>query len=129
MLTLPRRCHCHVPLAAYLTPVITAYLAAFQSGFDAGIADGSVRVSFMQSDGGLTGAQRSPTPLPHVRSTNGAAAAAAAAAAPSAAPAPALAAALERTSCSSERRGKGRSVGAVCVQKSARGQEPSFLGN
>ena len=38
---------------AYLTPHIQRYLAAFTAGFDAGLSDGSVRLSFMQSDGGL----------------------------------------------------------------------------
>lgn len=37
---------------AYLTPVIDAYLASFKSGFDARLEE-RVRVSFMQSDGGL----------------------------------------------------------------------------
>ena len=37
---------------AYLTPHIQRYLAAFTAGFDAGLSDGSVRLSFMQSDGG-----------------------------------------------------------------------------
>ncbi|KDO33339.1 hypothetical protein SPRG_02146 [Saprolegnia parasitica CBS 223.65] len=37
---------------AYLTPVIKDYLASFCSGFDAGLAN--VKISFMQSDGGLT---------------------------------------------------------------------------
>ena len=38
---------------AYLTPHIVRYLNAFQAGFDAGVASGAVRLSFMQSDGGL----------------------------------------------------------------------------
>jgi len=37
---------------AYLTPVINAYLQSFKSGFDKGL-EGKVKVSFMQSDGGL----------------------------------------------------------------------------
>lgn len=37
---------------AYLTPVIKRYLQSFTSGFDAGIK--RIKVSFMQSDGGLT---------------------------------------------------------------------------
>ncbi|RYH20099.1 hypothetical protein EON65_24610 [archaeon] len=37
---------------AYLTPVIQRYLSSFRAGFDANLA--SVKVSFMQSDGGLT---------------------------------------------------------------------------
>ena len=37
---------------AYLTPVINSYLRSFKSGFDSGLAQ-NVRVSFMQSDGGL----------------------------------------------------------------------------
>ncbi|OQR91721.1 5-oxoprolinase [Achlya hypogyna] len=37
---------------AYLTPVIKDYLVSFCSGFDAGLRD--VKISFMQSDGGLT---------------------------------------------------------------------------
>ncbi len=37
---------------AYLTPVINAYLQSFKSGFDGGLA-AHVKVSFMQSDGGL----------------------------------------------------------------------------
>jgi 5-oxoprolinase (ATP-hydrolysing) len=36
---------------AYLTPVINTYLASFKSGFDANLK--RVKVSFMQSDGGL----------------------------------------------------------------------------
>lgn len=38
---------------AYLTPHIVRYLDAFEAGFDAGVASGAVRLSFMQSDGGL----------------------------------------------------------------------------
>lgn len=41
---------------AYLTPHIRRYLAGFTSGFDAGLSDGSVKLSFMQSDGGLAAA-------------------------------------------------------------------------
>ncbi|KAJ7540098.1 hypothetical protein O6H91_10G001300 [Diphasiastrum complanatum] len=37
---------------AYLTPVIREYLSGFLSGFDSGLEN--VKVSFMQSDGGLT---------------------------------------------------------------------------
>jgi len=37
---------------ACLTPKIKAYVARFLSGFDSGL--GNVKVSFMQSDGGLT---------------------------------------------------------------------------
>lgn len=42
---------------AYLTPGIKEYIRSFQSGFDEGIKD-KVRVSFMQSDGGLTPANQ-----------------------------------------------------------------------
>jgi 5-oxoprolinase (ATP-hydrolysing) len=39
---------------AYLTPHIVRYLDAFESGFEEGVfASGAVRLSFMQSDGGL----------------------------------------------------------------------------
>ncbi len=38
---------------AYLTPHIVRYLDAFEAGFDAGVRSGAVRLSFMQSDGGL----------------------------------------------------------------------------
>jgi 5-oxoprolinase (ATP-hydrolysing) len=41
---------------AYLTPCIKQYLELFLSGFDGGLDD--VAVSFMQSDGGLTPAER-----------------------------------------------------------------------
>jgi 5-oxoprolinase (ATP-hydrolysing) len=41
---------------AYLTPCIREYLRVFLSGFDEGLAD--VKVSFMQSDGGLTPAAK-----------------------------------------------------------------------
>ena len=41
---------------AYLTPCIKNYLERFLSGFDSGLPD--VAVSFMQSDGGLTPAER-----------------------------------------------------------------------
>ncbi|KAG5187249.1 Hydantoinase B/oxoprolinase-domain-containing protein [Tribonema minus] len=37
---------------AYLTPIITQYLASFRAGFDAGFDD--IQTLFMQSDGGLT---------------------------------------------------------------------------
>lgn len=43
---------CTTCVDAYLTPVIKRYLRNFTSGFDHGIA--KIRVSFMQSDGGLT---------------------------------------------------------------------------
>ena len=43
---------------AYLTPAIARYVSTFTAGFDAGIADGSVDVQFMQSDGGLAPAAR-----------------------------------------------------------------------
>lgn len=43
---------CTTCVDAYLTPVIKQYLSNFRSGFDANIDQ--VRVSFMQSDGGLT---------------------------------------------------------------------------
>ncbi len=39
---------------AYLTPCIKEYLEGFCRGFDEGISDGSVKVKFMQSDGGLS---------------------------------------------------------------------------
>ncbi|KAJ3062865.1 hypothetical protein HK102_008641, partial [Quaeritorhiza haematococci] len=39
---------------AYLTPCIKSYLEGFFEGFDQGVRDGSVKVEFMQSDGGLT---------------------------------------------------------------------------
>lgn len=38
---------------AYLTPRIREYLAAFTSGFDAGLSSGAVRLSFQMSDGAL----------------------------------------------------------------------------
>ena len=38
---------------AYLTPHIVRYLDAFEAGFDEGLRSGAVRLSFMQSDGGL----------------------------------------------------------------------------
>ena len=41
---------------AYLTPCIREYLRAFLAGFDDGLSE--VKVSFMQSDGGLTPAER-----------------------------------------------------------------------
>jgi 5-oxoprolinase (ATP-hydrolysing) len=37
-----------------LTPCIQKYIQSFSSGFDEGITNGSVKVQFMQSDGGLT---------------------------------------------------------------------------
>ena len=43
---------CTTCVDAYLTPVIKEYLSNFRSGFDADME--KVRVSFMQSDGGLT---------------------------------------------------------------------------
>lgn len=39
--------------AAYLTPKITDYLAGFLAGFDDSLKDGSVPLTFIQSDGGL----------------------------------------------------------------------------
>ena len=42
---------------SYLTPCIREYLDTFLRGFDDGLRDG-VKVSFMQSDGGLTPAER-----------------------------------------------------------------------
>jgi 5-oxoprolinase (ATP-hydrolysing) len=42
---------------AYLTPHIMRYLSAFRSGFDSGLAEGKVGLYFMQSDGGLAGAE------------------------------------------------------------------------
>jgi 5-oxoprolinase (ATP-hydrolysing) len=47
----PRGCTACVD--AYLTPVIKRYLDSFSRGFDKGLME-NVRVSFMQSDGGLT---------------------------------------------------------------------------
>ena len=44
---------CTTCVDAYLTPVLKRYLKSFSSGFDSGLAS-SVKVSFMQSDGGLT---------------------------------------------------------------------------
>ncbi|KAJ3071522.1 hypothetical protein HDU98_005187 [Podochytrium sp. JEL0797] len=38
---------------AYLTPSIKTYIDGFKSGFDEGIENGSVKVQFMKSDGGL----------------------------------------------------------------------------
>lgn len=43
---------CTTCVDAYLTPIISRYLASFRKGFDVGLAN--VQVSFMQSDGGLT---------------------------------------------------------------------------
>lgn len=43
---------CTTCVDAYLTPIIKRYLQSFSRGFDAGLAN--VKVSFMQSDGGLT---------------------------------------------------------------------------
>ena len=45
---------------AYLTPVLSAYIDSFFSGFDASLRDGTsgTRVEFMMSDGGLTSVDR-----------------------------------------------------------------------
>jgi 5-oxoprolinase (ATP-hydrolysing) len=40
--------------AAYLTPKITAYLEGFLAGFDGALRDGTVPLTFIQSDGGLS---------------------------------------------------------------------------